>query len=130
MEDEKPEERKRNLLDSMAIGRGYSGPPWWPYLGDKDIEFLEAYNNLYQKCLMDGKVLPIKIRELIAIGIIAFKGYENGVYEHIKRALKHGATKQEVLEAIETTIIPGGAHTFAIGMRALIRVDEENKKGI
>ncbi len=70
----------------------------------------------------------MKTRELVAIAILAFRGLEGGVYEHMKRALRHGATKQELLEAIETSIIPGGAPTFATGLQALMRIEEDEKK--
>jgi len=49
------------------------------------------------------------------------------VYNHCKRALRLGATKQELLEAIETTIIPGGTPTFGTGLRALMRIEEDEK---
>jgi len=78
--------------------------------------------------LTDGKALPAKTRELIAIAILAFRRRENAVYLHAKRALELGATKQELLEAIETTIIPGGAPTFGTGLAALMRIEEEAKK--
>jgi len=64
---------------------------------------------------------------LIAIALLAYRGLENAVYEHVKRALRLGATKQELLEAIESSIVPGGATTFSTGLRALMRVDEEKK---
>jgi len=33
------------------------------------------------------------------------------------------------MEAIETTIVPGGAPTFGTGLRALMMIEEEEKKG-
>jgi len=47
----------------------------------------------------------------------------------MKRALKFGATKEELLEAVETSIVPGGAPTFSIGLKALMRLEEDDKKG-
>jgi AhpD family alkylhydroperoxidase len=88
---------------------------------------MEAYNHLYNLGLRAGKALPVKTKELVAIGILAYQSRENAVYEHMKRALRHGATKQELLEAVETTIIPGGAPTFDIGIRALMRIVEDEK---
>jgi AhpD family alkylhydroperoxidase len=79
--------------------------------------------------LSDGKALPIKTRELVAIAILAFRGRTDGVYEHMKRALRHGATKQELIEAIETMLVPGGAPTFSTALRALIRIEQEEKQG-
>ncbi len=127
MIDEKTEERKKNLIEAIKKERGYL-PASWAYLAEKDIEFMEAYNTLYSKGLTDGKALPAKTRELIAIALLAYRGLGDAVYEHAKRALRLGATMQELLEAIETSIIPGGAPTFSMGLRALLRIEEEQKK--
>ena len=103
-------------------------PPPWAYMAEKDLDFIEAYNNLYTRGLSDGKALPIKYRELVAIAILAFRGQGDAVYEHSKRALRNGLTKQELLEAIETMIVPGGAPTFGNGLRALMRIEDDEKK--
>ncbi len=126
MADEKNRDRIKSLVEAMEKERGYL-PSLWTYAAKKDIDFMEAYDSLYNMSLTEGKVLPVKTRELITIVLLAFRGNENGVYEHIKRALKQGATKQEVFEALETGIIPGGAPTFAAGLRALMRVEEEEE---
>ena len=127
MVDENKQGEKHKLIKKMEKERGYAYPTWL-YMIDKDVDFMEAYNNLYEKVLTDGKALEAKTRELIAIAILAFRGQENAVYLHAKRALRFGATKQELLEAIETTIIPGGAPTFAIGLSALMKIEEEEEK--
>jgi AhpD family alkylhydroperoxidase len=127
MADEDKQGKKQKLIKKMEKERGYVYPTWL-YMVDKDVDFMEAYNNLYERVLTDGKALAAKTRELIAMAILAFRGRENTVYLHAKRALKLGATKQELLEAIETTIIPGGAVTFQVGLSALMRIEEEEKK--
>lgn len=126
MSKEIVDKRKQRLIENMTRERGYLPPPW-AYMVEKDVAFMEAYDNLYNRGLTAGNALPIKTRELIAIVLLAFRGSENAVYEHMKRALKHGATKQELLEAIETSIIPGGAPTFGTGLRALMRIEEEDE---
>ena len=127
MDDENKQNKKQKLIRKMKKQRGYM-PSEWVYMVDKDVDFMEVYNNLYENGLTDGKALATKTRELIAIAILAFRGQENAVYLHAKRALRHGATKQELLEAIETTIIPGGVPTFGVGLSALMRIEEEEKK--
>lgn len=127
MAEEKRGNRIKDLIESMKRERGYLPPPW-VYAAEKDVDFMEAYNNLYDLGLNAGKALPVKTRELIAIVLLAFRGNEASVYEHMKRALKHGATKQEILEALETSIIPGGAPTLGTGLRALLRIEEEEQK--
>ncbi|MBM4447909.1 MAG: carboxymuconolactone decarboxylase family protein [Chloroflexi bacterium] len=127
MVDENKQAKKQKLMRKMKKERGYLQPTW-AYMIDKDVDFMASYDELYERGLTDGKALPAKTRELIAIAILAFRGRENAVYLHAKRALELGATKQELLEAIETTIIPGGAPTFGTGLAALMRIEEEEKK--
>jgi hypothetical protein len=66
------EKKKKELIKKMQKARGYMLGPWL-YLTEKDVGFMEAYNNLYERGLTDGKALPAKIREFIAIGILAYE---------------------------------------------------------
>ena len=116
------------LIEKMAKDRGYIYPAW-EFAARNDPDFVEAYNNLYRVALMDGETLDAKTRELIAMGILAFRRDEVGLVAHIQRALKLGATRQMILEAVETTIIPGGAPTYSCGLNAMMTafkiVDEQ-----
>jgi AhpD family alkylhydroperoxidase len=127
MPEKTKQEKIRGLLKKMKAERGYL-PPAWVYLAENDVDFAEAYNRLYDIALTDGQALPVKTRELIAIALLAFRGLEGAVYEHVKRALQNGATKREILEAIETAYIPGGAPTLLTGLNVLVRIEEEEKK--
>jgi len=128
MRDENVEKRRKDLIERMEKERGFLPAPW-AYMANRDVDFMEAYNNLYNCGLTAGRALPVKTRELIVIVLLAFRGdSENSVYGHMKRALKHGATKQEILEALETSMIPGGASTFVIGLQALMKIEEEEEK--
>ena len=123
-----PEERKTALLAAMSAERGYL-PKEWHYVADHDVDFLEAYNNLWREASKDGKALPIKTRELIFIAILCHRGAERAAYNHCKRALQNGASMLELLEAVETMLIAGGAPTFGTGLSALMKiVEEENEK--
>ena len=125
--DENKQGKKHKLIKKMERERGYVYPAWL-YMIDKDVDFMEAYDNLYERGLTDGKALTAKTREFIAMAILAFRGQENAVYLHARRALRLGATKQELLEAIETTVIPGGAPAFSTGLSALMKIEEEERK--
>ena len=127
MADENKQNKKQKLIKKMKKQRGYM-PSTWVYMVDKDVDFMEVYNNLYESGLTDGKALATKTRELIAIAILAFRGQGEAVYLHAKRALRLGATKQELLEAFETMMIPGGVPTFGMGLAALLRIEEEEQK--
>lgn len=111
----------------MSAERGYLPKPWH-YLAENDVDFLEAYNNLYQRSLNDGQSLSIKVRELVCTAILCFRGMEGAAAEHFKRARKNGATMQELLDAVESMMIPGGAPTLGTGLLALMKVVEEEQK--
>jgi alkylhydroperoxidase/carboxymuconolactone decarboxylase family protein YurZ len=74
----------------------------------------------------EGKALAIKYREMVIIGILAFRGAsQEGMLVHMRRAIQHGATKRELLEAMEAAAVPGGGPTFATGVRTLMQLDAE-----
>ncbi len=85
------------------------------------VALVKAYNNLYRAALNDGRALDAKTRELIALGILVYRGESDAVVAHIRRAMRLGATKQEILEAVETAIIPGGAPTFFVGLQGIMK---------
>ena len=62
---------------------------------------------------------------MVIIGILAYRGLENGVVTHMRRAIQHGATKRELLEAIESAAVPGGGPTLSTGVQALMQLDHE-----
>jgi len=59
------------------------------------------------------------------IGILAYRGREDGVVTHMRRAIQHGATKRELLEGIESAAVPGGGPTLSTGVQALMQLDHE-----
>jgi alkylhydroperoxidase/carboxymuconolactone decarboxylase family protein YurZ len=113
-------------VEAAKKERGYL-PASMVYAASRDIDFIEAYDKLYANSLNDGKAFPAKYRELVCAGVLAFRGFDPAVYEHLKRAIRLGATHQECLEAMEATIIAGGWPTLGCGLRALIKLEEEEK---
>ena len=111
------------LIRRMRQVRGYLYPEW-ELVARRDPDFFAAYDGLYTEALASSRGLAIKYRELVALGILAFRGADPGaIANHIRRALRHGATRAEVLGALEATIVPGGALTFLNGIRGLARVE-------
>src|SRR5213596_2190279 len=56
----------------------------------------------------DG-TLSVKVKEFVVLGILASRGLQYGVEAHMRRALAHGATKDELFEAIKAAAVPGAA---------------------
>ena len=45
------------------------------------------------------------------------------VVAHMRRAVEHGATKRELLEAIQAAAVPGGGPTLSTGVQALMELE-------
>jgi alkylhydroperoxidase/carboxymuconolactone decarboxylase family protein YurZ len=118
------------LLERMKRGRGYTYRAW-EYGTHRAPEFFETYARLADFALLHEPetaakaVLAPKMREFIALGILAFRGREHGVRQHMRRARRLGATEQELLELAQTVAIPGGSPSMVLMLDALAEILEE-----
>jgi alkylhydroperoxidase/carboxymuconolactone decarboxylase family protein YurZ len=114
--------RTKKLDGKAASPYGY---PFWDWVAKEDPEYVRARQPLSALSIGEGKELSIKHREMVIIGILAFRGRQEGVVAHMRRAIDHGATKRELLEAIQAAAVPGGGPTFSSGAQALMQLDRE-----
>ena len=112
----------------LTKSRGYSYPEW-EYLADRDPDFLEAYNRLSGMGLLhdgvsseEGKALPAKYRELVAIAAMVAQSRMWGVKSHMERALRLGCSEMEILESLEAALIPTGSPPFRQAVGILMQV--------
>ena len=105
------------------------GYPFWDWVAQEDPEYFRARQPLSDLSIGEGKELAVKHREMVIIGILAFRGRQEGVVAHMRRAIEHGATKRELLEAIQSAAVPGGGPTFSSGAQALMKLDQEGAFG-
>jgi alkylhydroperoxidase/carboxymuconolactone decarboxylase family protein YurZ len=117
---------KKSTTNGKVTGRTASpyGYPFWEWVAREDPEYVAARQPLSQLSVGEGKALSIKYREMVIIGILAFRGRKNGVIAHMRRAIEHGATKRELLEAIQSAAVPGGGPCFSTGAEALMELDQ------
>ena len=71
----------------------------------------------------DG-TLSVKVKEFVVLGILASRGLQYGVEANMRRALAHGATKDELFEAIKAAAVPGGGVAYSVGVRALQALEQ------
>src|SRR5215472_5079942 len=120
--------RASALIARMTEARGYIYPEW-EFAARQDPDFVETYNRIYELSLGEGRHVSAKVREFVAIAVLAFRGAERaGLIAHMKRAIRLGATREELFEVLETCLVPGGAPTFHRGLTALIELDGERKQ--
>ena len=116
------------LIAKMKAARGYIYPEW-ELAARHDPEFVETYNRIYELGLGEGKHVSAKVREFVAIALLAFRGADRaGLVAHMERAIRLGATREEIFEILETCLIPGGAPTFHRGLSALMEVKTDGAK--
>ncbi len=111
-------EHKKKLRDEFIEARGYWSP-FWDGLLELDEDFFEAYTNFSSVPWRNGPLSP-KVKEFvyIAVDAAATHLYVPGIRQHIKQALGHGATAQEIMEVLELTATLG-IHACNIGVPIL-----------
>ncbi len=109
------EQLKREFMDA----RGYWNP-FWDGLLQLDSEFFTAYVNFTIVPWRNGTLEP-KVKEFIYIAIDASTThlYEPGLRQHIRNALRYGATREEIMEIYELTSAVG-IHTCTLGVPVLL----------
>ncbi|KJC64837.1 carboxymuconolactone decarboxylase family protein [Agreia bicolorata] len=116
--------RQEEIKAEFIRVRGAWGDTWESIL-QLDPEFLHAYLNFsavpWRKNHLDDKTKEFMY---IAVDAAATHLYVPGIRQHIKAALKVGATPQEIMEVLELTSTLG-IHAMNIGVPLLVKVLEE-----
>ena len=123
-------DRREAIVRRGERRRGFV-PYWLRVMGDVDVDFLEAYERIYELTAVRRGKLPPKFREMIVIAAVSIGGYGPGIKDHIRRAFRLGASKEEIVEVLQSAYFHTGALTLVHGMIALIDVlkeMEEEKK--
>jgi AhpD family alkylhydroperoxidase len=71
----------------------------------------------------DGALDP-KTKELIAVGISIAVRCDGCIAFHVKAAVKHGATREELLETVGVGIYMGGGPSAVYGAQAMEAYDQ------
>ena len=87
-------DRQKALKEQFIKERGYWSDELWEPVLKLDVDYFEAYLNFSAVPWRHGVLSP-KMKELIYIAIDASTThlYEPGLGQHIRNALKYGATK-------------------------------------
>ena len=110
---------QRQLREQFIDQRGYWND-FWNGLLSLDPDFFEAYTQFSSVPWQRG-VLEPKIKELIYIAIDASTThlYEPGIRQHMQNAIRHGATRAEIMEVLELTSVLG-IHTCTVAVPILL----------
>jgi len=101
---------------------GYTEMDWAAQL---DPAYAAARAEVRRLSVGEDGALSVKVKELIVLGVLASRGLQYGVEAHMRRAIAHGATKEELFEAIKAAAVPGGGVAYSVGVRALQALDQD-----
>ena len=113
------DERRRRIREEFIDARGYWNA-FWDGLLELDPDFFEAYLQFSGVPWHNGTLSP-KFKELVYIAIDAATThlYEPGLRQHVQNALRHGATREEIMEVYELTSVLG-IHACTLGVPVLL----------
>jgi alkylhydroperoxidase/carboxymuconolactone decarboxylase family protein YurZ len=117
-------EQQRSLKDAFMRLRGTWSEEWESILR-LDPGFFQAYLNLASVPSKKNH-LEDKVKEFISIAADAAAThlYRPGIKAHIEAAIRHGATREELVEVLELTSTLG-IHAANVGVPVLLEVLQE-----
>lgn len=100
----------------MAAERGYV-LPYHRVLAGEDWDVLTAANSLVHEAYLRPRRLDRKTKELLFIlSLVVMRASTEHIDSHIRAAVQHGATREEILEAIEIALPEAGVVVFQHGL--------------
>lgn len=115
----------RQLLEEMYEKRGYLFE-WQVLLAEEAPEFLRAFDATWTQVNTDRPDgLPAKYREMVYSTVASVLGEDTVAKNHFHKALDHGATTQELIDALLVAWTPTGSRTLIHGLRTLVEVLRE-----
>ena len=108
--------------DDLSNPYGYSEMDWAAQL---DPAYAAARAEVRRLCVGADGTLSVKVKELIVLGVLASRGLQYGVEAHMCRAIEHGATRDDLFEAIKAAAVPGGGVAYRVGVWALQALEQD-----
>ncbi len=123
----KVDPEKQAYVDKMYKERGYI-LDFHKVMVAEDFEMLKAYNAFIAAEYTNQRTLDAKTKEIIFTCVLtAMKAGVDHIKSHIKLAIDYGATKKEVLEALEICIPAASVPAFMNGLEAWKQIVNPNR---
>ena len=111
-------EETEAFLENAQRERGYS-LEMHRILAEADLEWVKKYNAFIEATYTGQRLLDRKTKELLQVVVeAALRADVDQIQAHIRVALREGATPEEILEALQTVIMPMGGLAFRRGVQA------------
>ena len=111
-------QEKQAYLEKIYKDRGYI-LDMHKLLVEADLEWVKAYDPFVEITYTADRTLDRKTKELLQIVVeSALMADVEQIQAHVRVALQHGATPQEILEALQTVVMPMGMLAMRRGLQA------------
>jgi AhpD family alkylhydroperoxidase len=87
-------------------------------------EVMNALSGLHSEVVKDG-ALSARTKELMMVAIAVALRCEYCLWKHVPEAVKLGANREEILEAISTAIVMAGGPAVAYGSVVVLNILDE-----
>lgn len=87
---------------------------------------MSAFAGLHNEVVKDG-ALSARTKELIMVGISVAIRCEHCISKHVSEAVRLGASREEILEAVSTAILMAGGPAVAYGSVVVLDTLDELK---
>jgi 4-carboxymuconolactone decarboxylase len=112
------DDERTRMLEEIARRRGYVHD-FHKTLIMEDLDFFKLYEKMSSLVYVQERTLSRKVKELVFTGVlVAMRASREHIKLHIRAALEHGASKEEILEAIEVAYLPSGVVSLMEGLDA------------
>ncbi len=108
----------------MYDNMGGFAPNTLKAIKDLDPGLIELIHNMDNIIVEDG-ALDKKTKRLIALACVCIRSCEDCVYPQAKVAKNYGATKEEILEAVNVAVLTGGVPSWSIAKKGIAQLFEE-----
>jgi len=116
--------KSKAVMEELKQIRGGELLPFHRQLAN-DPQLLEAFKNVFVSCNRGDNLIPQKYRELMIMLLGCARGVETTIQVHGNKALKEGATIQEVAEALRIALMICGV-SAVLPAASLFEELEEN----
>lgn len=117
---------ERGAAATTAISRGMRE---WAWLDAADPAYDAARRRITALVWTPrAPALPIRIRELVACAVLAYRAFPT-LDGHLRRAVREGASLQELLEAMQAAALPGGFPVLHYALPFLSAIQADIQKG-
>ena len=111
-------EERIEYLTGLALKRGYVLPQYGVLAGH-DLPTLKVIDQVTSSIYLQDRELSRAVKEIIFIITFSIQKMPiHGIANHVKMAIEHGMTPQQVLEAIEMLLPHTGIPTFSHALEA------------